>query len=401
MATFYYKVMNVSRKFEMGSLTASTKEEAAAILQKRNLKIFSIKKEAKSVLFNRSIPVIEKITFVRYLSTMLNSGISLGDGMVVLENEVRHPMMKKIIADVVYGLNQGQQLSTIFVKYPSVFDRLFVTLTRAGEVSGTLADSFSYLEEGLRAEYTLSQKIKGALLYPGIVFIAMIGIAILMFFFILPQIGKVFLNMNLPLPKATRLLFSTSIAISQYTFVVIFGLVATCLGLFLFLKSSRGKGFISAIISPAPIVKTIMRQVDLARFTRIFSTLIRSAVPITEALEIALDSLSWAHYRSMAKDLSEQIRKGKSMADTFRGQKEFPSILTQMIATGEKSGTLDKTLADLATFYEQEVEESVKNATQLLEPLLMLLVGIGVGAVILSIISPLYSVVGSLQQVQK
>ena len=103
----------------------------------------------------------------------------------------------------------------------------------------------------------------------------------------------------------------------------------------------------------------------------------------------------------MAKDLSEQIRKGKSMADTFRGQKEFPSILTQMIATGEKSGTLDKTLADLATFYEQEVEESVKNATQLLEPLLMLLVGIGVGAVILSIISPLYSVVGSLQQVQK
>lgn len=397
MPTFIYKATNPKKQIESGTVTAKNKQEAAEELQRRNLDPLSLKKESKSTKLTGSVPTMEKITFVRYLSTMLVSGISLSEGILVLQDETQHPLMKKIISDISYSLDQGQQLSAVFEKYPKVFDRLFITLTKAGEISGTLGESFTYLEEELRAEYSLSQNIKGALLYPAVVFIAMFAIAILMFFFILPQIGKVFLSMSLPLPTLTRLLFSFSITLAKYKLFIILGIVGGLIGLFLFLKSAKGKKLILALISPFPVVKTLLRQIDLARFTRIFSTLIKSAVPITEALEISLSSLSWATYRNMATELTEDITKGKNLSDALKKHKEFPGILTQMISTGEKSGTLDKTLGDLAKFYEQEIEESVKNATQLLEPMLMLIVGIGVGAIILSIISPLYSVVGNLQ----
>ena len=138
----------------------------------------------------------------------------------------------------------------------------------------------------------------------------------------------------------------------------------------------------------------------MARFTRVFSTLIKSAVPITEALDIALSTMIWRNFQGLNTIIGEQVKKGKSLASAFRGVKDFPIILTQMIAAGEKAGSLDHSLNDLADFYRQEVEESVKKATTLLEPMLMLVVGVGVGGIILSIISPLYSVVGNLQNVR-
>jgi type IV pilus assembly protein PilC len=146
-----------------------------------------------------------------------------------------------------------------------------------------------------------------------------------------------------------------------------------------------------------PVIKSLLEQIDIARFCRIFSTLIASAVPITESLDIALNSLTNPMYRKQAKLIVEEVMQGKTIAAVFKEHKFFPPLLIQMIAGGEKSGTLDKTLSDLSSFYEGEVEESVKKSTQLLEPILMLVVGIGVGGMILSIIAPMYSVVGSLQ----
>lgn len=400
MPIFTYKATNPKNQIETGVVTAKNKNEAAEAIGRKNLTPVTIREDRPTIQFSKSVPAVEKITFVRYLATMLASGISLSEGMSALLEETHHPMMKKIISDIGYSLDRGQSLSSVFAKYPNVFDRLFITLTQAGEVSGNLAETLSYLEEGLRAEYSLSQKIKGAMVYPAVVFIAMFGIAIIMFFFILPQIAKVFLTMKLPLPATTEFLFRTSLALTPYTIAIIIGIVSAIVGAALFLKSKRGKKVMIALISPLPVVKSILKQLDLARFTRIFSTLLRSAVPITESLEISLSSLSWPKYRSMSNRVRQEVEQGKSVAEAFKSQKAFPAILTQMLATGEKSGTLDKTLADLARFYEQEVEESVKRATELLEPVLMLLVGIGVGATILSIISPLYSVVGSLQNVR-
>jgi len=272
-----------------------------------------------------------------------------------------------------------------------------LTLTKAGEVSGKLGEVFKYLESELRAQYSLQSKVKGALLYPTIVFAAMLGIGFMMFFFVLPQIGKVFLNLKLPLPSITRALFQLSITLSKSTIPIIIGFVLCIIGGFFLMRSKRFRTFLFYIITPLPIIKNLIKKVDMARFTRIFSTLIRSAVPITEALEISLSSLSWPEFLRGATTIPDEIRKGKTLSLALKEQKVFPTLMIQMVAAGEKTASIDTTLADLASFYEQEVEEELKSLTQILEPVLMLLVGIGVGAMILSVIAPIYSVVGSFQ----
>jgi type II secretory pathway component PulF len=230
------------------------------------------------------------------------------------------------------------------------------------------------------------------------VFIAMIGIGILMFFFILPQIGKVFLSLNLPLPAMTRFMFTLSIALSGKIIPILLGVIGLgVLGFFGF-RTRAVKDVMLSALGLLPFVRNLIKKVDLARFCRIFSTLIRSAVPITEALEISLSLLTWKQYRLLGKTIPDEIRKGKALATVMRDKQAFPSLLVQMIAAGEKTATLDDTMADVATFYEGEVEEEVKGLTQIIEPVMMLCVGVAVGVMILSIIAPIYSVVGNFQQ---
>ncbi|MBI4065303.1 type II secretion system F family protein [Candidatus Gottesmanbacteria bacterium] len=397
MAQFFYKALTNDKKITQGSIAGKSKEEVASILSRRSLVPLTIKPFSQWTVVRGTIPQIDKITFCRYIAVMLSSGLPLSDGIEVMRSETKHPFMKKILADISYSLEQGQQLSTIFERYPDTFESYFLTLTRAGEVSGKLAEVFHYIELELRAEYSLQSKVKGALLYPMIVFIAMLGIGFMMFFFVLPQIGKVFLNLKLPLPTITKMIFQLSIVLSRFMIPILVIFVILSIGVFFLLKKKSIRTFLFHLITPIPIVKNLLIKVDMARFTRIFSTLIKSAVPITEALEISLLSLSWPDFRRGAKTIPNDIRKGKTLSLALKEQNVFPTLMIQMVQAGEKTASLDTTLSDLATYYEGEVEEELKSLTQILEPVLMLLVGIGVGAMILSIIAPIYSVVGSFQ----
>lgn len=398
MPNFTYKALDLSKRIITGTTTGKNKDEVAQTLARKGFKPITIQAVSERTAVKGTVPQIDKITFCRYLSTMLASGLSLSDGVEVLREETKHPLMRRILGDITYSLEQGQQLSSVFERYPYVFEPYFLTLTRAGEVSGKLVDVLKYLEMELRAEYSLKAKIKGALLYPLIVFIAMIGIGFFMFFFVLPQIGRVFLDLKLPLPLFTRLLFTLSIALSKQMIpLVVAGIVGVVFVIY-GLRRREVRDFLFIFLKPIPMVRHLIKKLDMARFNRIFSTLLKSAVPITEALEISLSSLTWYEYRRLAHTMPEKIRQGKSLAMVAKETKLFPVLMIQMIQAGEKTGTLDASLADLASFYEEEVEEELKNLTQIIEPVLMLLVGIAVGIMILSIIAPIYSVIGTFQQ---
>jgi type IV pilus assembly protein PilC len=306
-------------------------------------------------------------------------------------------LLKQILDDILYNLERGQPISSALSNYPKVFDKFFLTLVKTGEVSGTLAESFKYLEKQQRSEYSLSQKIKGAMVYPAVIFIAMMGIGFLMFFFVLPQIGRVFLTMTIPMPAATRFIFTFSLGVAKYRYPVIALIVIIMIALYLFVRKPAGKHLVMKLIAPIPVVSVLLQEIDIARFCRIFSTLVSSAVPITEALDISLSSMNHPRFRNLHEQVIPLVTQGKTVSDAFATHPVFPAMLTQMLSAGEKSGTLDTSLADLADFYEEEVEEAVKRTTQLLEPIVMLMVGIGVGAMIIMIIAPLYSVVGNLQ----
>lgn len=398
MASFKYKAVDSSKHLTEGVVSAKTKEEVASSLTKQGLTPVVIKENIDNAQVHGTVPAVDKITFCRYMGIMLSTGLSLSEGIDVLSRETKNPVMKKILEDMQYGLQQGQQLSEIFEKYPGVFESYFLTLVRAGEISGKLAEVFTQLEIELRAEYSLASKVKGAMMYPAIIFVAMIGMGILMFFFVLPSIGKVFLSLNLPLPAPTRLLFTLSIAFSKQIIPVVMLTVLSLIGGFFALRSQQVRDMLLSALGLIPFIRRLIQKIDLARFSRIFSTLMKSAVPITDALEISLSLLSWKDYRNLKITIPEQIRKGRTLASSMKEQKVFPSLVVQMIAAGEKTATIDSTMADLATFYEGEVEEEVKGLTQIIEPVMMLLVGVAVGVMILSIIAPIYSVVGNFQQ---
>jgi type II secretory pathway component PulF len=398
MPSFNYKAVTHEKKLVEGVLTAKDLEEAANLIGKQGLTPVTIKERNDKKLVRGGIPIVDKITFCRYMGIMLSTGLSLTEGIEVLRNETKNPVLKQILEDMLYGLEQGQQLSNIFERYPGVFENYFLTLVRAGEVSGKLAEVFIHLETELRAEYSLKSKVKGALMYPIIIFIAMIGIGILMFFFVLPQIGKVFLSLNLPLAAPTRILFQVSITFSSQVIPIIVLTLLMLVGGFFALRIQTVRDHLIGVLTLIPVVRKLIIKIDIARFCRIFSTLMRSAVPITEALEISLSLMSWKQFRNLNIIIPKEIRKGRSLASALKDQNVFPSLVIQMIAAGEKTATIDTTLADLATFYEGEVEEEVKGLTQIIEPVMMLMVGVTVGAMILSIIAPIYSVVGSFQQ---
>jgi len=396
MANFSYKAVDQNKRVVQGQLSAKTRDEIAHILEKRGLTTLVIKPLTEISGVHGSLPVVEKITFCRYLSIMLSTGLSLSEGVDVLRRETKNPLMATILGDMTYSLEQGQDLSSIFERYPTAFEPYFITLTKAGEVSGKLSDVFKYLESELRSEYSLNSKVKGALLYPTIVFSAMIVMGIGMYFFILPQIGRVFLSMNMPLNAPVKFLFTTSISMSkQVVPIMISFVILGVIGFFSF-KNPVVKETLLAMVRPIPMIHRLLQEIDLARFNRIFSTLIRSAVPITDALEISFSSLTLSEYRACAKTFPDEIKRGKSFSELVRANPSFPSLMVQMVIAGEKTATLDSTLSDLAGFYESEVEEQVKSLTQIIEPVLMLCVGIGVGGLILSIVGPIYSVVGSM-----
>jgi type IV pilus assembly protein PilC len=397
MANFSYKAVDQNKHIVQGQLSGKTRDEIAHILEKRGLATLVIKPLMEISGAHGSLPVIEKITFCRYLSIMLSTGLSLSEGIDVLRRETKNPLMAKILGDMTYSLEQGQDLSSIFERYPTAFEPYFITLTRAGEMSGKLSDVFKYLESELRSEYSLNSKVKGALMYPTIVFSAMIVMGIGMFFFILPQIGRVFLSMNMPLAAPTKFLFTSSIALSKQVVPIITSIVILGVIGFFSLKNPVVKDMLLAMVRPIPMIHNLLQEIDLARFNRIFSTLIRSAVPITDALEISFMSLTLKEYKACAKTFPDEIKRGRSFSELVKANHSFPSLMVQMVIAGEKTATLDSTLSDLAGFYESEVEEQVKGLTQIIEPILMLCVGIGVGALILSIIGPIYSVVGSMQ----
>lgn len=398
MPSFKYQATNDRNQIIKGALVAPTQEEVAVLLKKQNLNPITIKSDAKRQRTTGSLTPIDKISFCRYMSTMITAGLPLTEGLPGLKNESKNPLLRQIIDDIMYGLERGQPLHASLSNYPKTFDHFFLTLITTGEVSGTLAESFKYLEQQLRADYSLSQKIKSAMVYPSIIFIAMIGIGFLMFFFVLPQIGQVFLSMTIPLPAFTRGLFTFAVTIARFRYPLIALIIIVMVGLFLFLRTAKGKHLVLKLVSPLPVVSRLLQQIDIARFCRIFSTLVASAVPIGDSLSISLSSLSHPKFKPLAQTVPPAVLKGKPIAAAFGENHTFPALLIQMINAGEKSGTLDTSLGDLASFYEEEVEEAVKKTTQMIEPLVMLMVGIGVGAMILMIIAPLYSVVGNLQQ---
>lgn len=401
MAIFEYKIRDKEGILSQDTIESSSRKDAAVLLRDQGYQILTIKEiqQAQGAIEKmKRVPVLEKAVFCRYLSTMMKAGLPLAEAVEIIAKESPNKKMHRILVDLQYSIQKGQKISSVFARYPEVFDPVFITLTQAGEESGTLEQSFEYLAIQLMSSYELSQKVKGALMYPAVIISAMLGIGILMITFVLPRISKVFLRLNIKLPLMTRALLTASEFLGKNYIFAILGTILLAIGLFFLLRLSRTRKIIIQVSCKIPVIARLFDQLDLARFSRTLSTLLKSGVPIVESIKVSVHLLTQIKFTRLGKVFEEEIQKGKSLSDALmKNDKVFPALMSQSIRAGEKSGSLEVVLTELADFYEQEVEHSLKGLTAILEPVLMLIIGVAVGAMVISIIAPIYSVIGSLQ----
>jgi type II secretory pathway component PulF len=400
MPTFSYKARTSSGQTIKDTISAVSLTEAQARITSQGLTILWVREPEKKKRFQigGSIPTIEKANLCRYLATMVKAGLSLPEAIEVFAKDTKNSKLKQILYDCQVRIQQGSTLSETLAQYPKVFNNIIIALIKAGEVSGTLNKSLEYLSDYLYAQYHLKQKVKGALMYPFIITAAMLGVGMILIFFVIPRMAPVFLQIQVKLPLMTRVLLETGVFISDNSIIILPGLALMVVALGLFLTRPTGRKIALMIIRIIPAVRQLLNYLDLARFCRTLSTLLNSGVPITQALQSVTTALSQDKFRHGAAKLYEEVQQGTNLSDSLRNRPNlFPAMTVRMIATGEKTGTVEEMLAQTADYYEREVDNLLHNFSSIIEPVLLLMIGVAVAIMVIAVVAPIYSLVGGIQ----
>ncbi len=343
------------------------------------------------------VKITEMVVITKNLSGMLKAGLPLSRALSVLKKQTKNVKLNKILTILEEEISGGGTLSSGLAKFPDVFSKLFVSMTRAGEESGNLAGALSDVGINLEKSSALTKKIHGALIYPGVIMSAMVVIGILMFAFVVPTLAGTFKSLGVKLPFATQLLVNVGTFFSQHLLLTFVILIAAVLGMMSFLRASFMTKYIDYIILRLPIIGNLTKELNTARTTRTISSLLISGVSITRALEITEDVVQNIYYKQVLAEAKVAVEKGEPFAKIFEKNLDlYPVMVSEMIEVGDETGKLSDMLLQIALFYETEVENITKNLSTIIEPVLMVFIGVAVGFFAISMISPLYSILGSL-----
>lgn len=344
------------------------------------------------------INATEKAIFAKHLAVMLKSGLTVSESLDIVSSQAKG-RFKKVLTGVLRSVEAGNSLAASLGKFPKVFSNILVNTTLAGEASGTLEKNLENVAEQLKKNKELMDKIKGAMIYPVIVLIGTFVLAIAMSFLVLPKITPMFEGLKIKLPIYTQALIWFSHFVQENGIWLFLGLSLGISGLVWLAKQSFSAPVTHFILLKTPIIKNISRSANLANFCRTLGTLLKSGLNIDEALNIAKDTVGNYYFRSALTRINNRISQGTKLSDNLvHYEKLFPRLVTSMIRVGERSGKLEETLFYLAEFYEGEVDMATKSLSTAIEPILLIVIGVSVGGLAISIISPIYQITGSVQK---
>jgi type IV pilus assembly protein PilC len=360
----------------------------------------TLKKIDNWLLYNSSVPLTQKVFFTENLKVMVHAGLSISEALNTLGLQAESKTFKRVIALVKEDVESGRSLSAGLGKFPKTFPPIFVNMVQIGEVSGTLEDVLGELTQQMKKDYELRSKVRGAMMYPIVVLVAMLGITTGLLVFVLPKLLAVFKEFgDVKLPLATRILMAMSDFAQNNGLLLLFGLIALGVALVLVSRTRIGRSVVHAFIIKSPLIGPIARKVNLARFSRTVSGLLRTDIPVVQAFTVTSDVLGNVHFRNAIRDSAERIKKGETISRALGSYpKLFPPLIVQMVLVGERSGTVDDLLADIATFYEQQVDQVLDNLSSIIEPILILTLGGMVGGIALAVITPIYALTESIAQ---
>ena len=343
------------------------------------------------------VKVGEQIIFTKNLSGMIKAGLSLSRALSVLKKQTKNPKLNKILTSVTNDIDSGETFSSSLSKFPDVFSKLFVSMVRAGEESGNLAGALSDIGLNLEKANSLNKKIKSALIYPGIILSAMVVIGVLMFAFVVPTLASTFKELGVVLPFSTRMLIFFGNFFSNHLILTFIILLGGGFGLYSAFRAKFVAPYIDFLVLKIPVISNLTKELNTARTSRTISSLLFSGVSITRAIEITEDVVQNIYYKKVLNEAKTGIEKGEPFSKAFAAHIDlYPVMMSEMIQVGEETGKLSDMLLEIALFYEGEVENKTKNLSTIIEPLLMIVIGVGVGFFAISMISPLYSILGSI-----
>ena len=401
---FTYKAKDSEGKVTEGTVESTDRFAVAKDLREHNQTPISVTEFSEKTSFSEKftkffakIKLREKIVFTHNLSRMLSAGLALYRALEVLKKQNKNPAMQTVLDGLLLSINQGSTFSDALAKYPKVFSELFVSMVRAGEESGNLSATLNEIGSSLDKSYSLNRKIKGAMMYPSIIVLAIVIIGLLMLIFVVPTLTKIFKDFGTALPATTQFVIFVSDAASNHPFLVLGGIALFGAGLFFLLKSPKMKHTKDTIVLHLPVISGIVKEVNAARTARTLSSLLNSGVEMTRALGITRDVLQNDYHKAVLDKAGAAIQKGETLSSIFKAEtKLYPVMLGEMMAVGEETGALTSMLADVALFYEEEVDEKTKDLSTIIEPILMMVIGGAVGFFAIAMISPMYSLVSAI-----
>lgn len=398
---FKYKALKNGVTKE-GQIEAATSASVIDYLKKNEyfpVSITEVKKQEASFLnsiFDQT-NFNDIVDFTRQIAIMLNAGLTLIDSLEILKKQITKLTLKKVIEDIDSQIKAGESFSAALKKYPQHFPNLYIALVKSGEASGKLGEILLRLADNLEKERELKSKLKGALIYPVIVIIAMIVVMFIMITFVIPKLLNLYKDFQVELPWTTQLLITVSTFSTRFWPLIILGVGAGWYFLQKYLKTKAGKESFDALALRLPVFGRIIKVSALVDSTRTLAILIGAGVSILDALNIIIETTENVTFQKAFLNISRKVEKGQSLGVSLDQEGIFPPILVQMAQVGEQTGNLDDTLLRLSKYFEMESEIAIKSMTTLIEPVILVVLGAGVGFLVLSVITPIYNLTSSFQ----
>lgn len=389
---------------ESGFLAAKDKFHLAQLLKEQNLILISADEEGAKKAKGKTgfslfpgVSVTEKLMFVRNLKVMISAGVPLPRSLELLASQARSKKFRRTINEVKDEVVRGTNFSDALLARSSVFSEIFGSMVKVGEASGKLEEVLDLLANQMARQHELSSKIKGALVYPAVIIVAMSGIGAAMLLMVVPRIAETFKELEIDLPATTRFVIWLGETLVSRWYLLAALLIALPFLFFRFSKTKVGGKALSFLSLRLPIISLIVRKANSAQAIRTLGSLISAGVPITRSLEILSESLGNVYYRESMKVATEEVTKGRKLSEALSPYSFIYSPLAiQMIAVGEETGQTAEVLDKLASFYEDEAGEMTQNLTSIIEPVIMLLIGGAVGFFAISMVQPMYSMLGAM-----
>jgi len=401
MPSFYYKAINTEKQSTVGFVEAPTLDMAADVLIEKGFIILGLTekktrgKSNKVGLF-QGIPLKHTVVFSRQLSILISSSIPLVQSLKILLRQTFHPRFKIMVAEIVSDVEGGMKFSSALAKHPAAFDNFFVNIVKSGETSGKLDEVLLYMADQMEKDYDLISRIRSAMIYPLFIVCGLFVVGMLMMIFVIPKITALLLEANATLPLTTRMLIGTSNFLRNFWWLTILLLIGGFLLIRYIVKTPNGKYAWDSAKLRMPVFGSLFQKIAIVRFARSLFTLISGGVTLPKGFKIVSEVVGNSVYRELILETVKEVESGNPIASVFEKSPSVPIMVSQMLNVGEKTGRLDMILDKIASFYSREIDNLLRNLVTLIEPIVMVVIGVAVGLMIAAIILPMYNLASAI-----